>query len=107
MTQESPASKYIARNTQFRSGCGYVLNLTTAQENTFAKFLSNYKSNYSVLGNSCVDAVVRGLQAAGITFDFDPFDMLGEPVLITPYDLQQGLPGTPGLVTGSVPHPQQ
>lgn len=32
---------------------------------------------------------------------------LGEPVLITPYDLQQGLLGTPGLVTGTVPHLQQ
>jgi RHS repeat-associated protein len=59
MKVDDPASKFIDRNTAFRSGLGYVLDLTPDQEAALDKFLRNYKGNYNLAGRNCGTPVVE------------------------------------------------
>ncbi len=102
-----PASDFIAANTKFRSGLGYVLNLTVDQEKALANYLSNFKGNYNVIYRNCGDPLVSGLGAIGIrlVYAVDPLTGL-PPITLLPDDLHFAFGHTNGLVTGWVPHPQ-
>ena len=101
---QQPAGNYLLNNTSFRSGLGYVLNLTAAQENAFANYLSNYRGNYNALSRNCDDPIVSGLANIGIYLNW-PSDPLGiGPIVIVPGDLANSLTNTTGLVTDFVPH---
>jgi hypothetical protein len=98
MDVETPPNVFIDKNTKFRSGLGYVLNLTGDQ---LAKYLNGFKGNYSVLSRNCGDPLVTALRSIGIDLVFDK-----SPFATTPNDLDYAFGHTPGLVTGWVPHPQ-
>jgi hypothetical protein len=103
-----PAKDFIAANTAFRSGLGYVLNLTAKQEAALAEFLKNYKGKYDALYNNCGDPVLVGLRALGFHLSLPEGPIMGlPPLVITPDDLDYALGHTKGLVTGWVPYPQQ
>ena len=107
MDIENPASNFTSRNTKFRNGLGYVLSLTTDQENALATYLSNFQGNYNLGWRNCGDPVVSGLAALGIQLNFDPGPFWLGPLITTPGNLQDALNNTPGLVNGWVPHPKQ
>ena len=102
-----PASEYIAKNTDFRSGLGYVLNLTADQETALANYLNKFKGNYNALWRNCADPLVSGLESIGIHLVFETNSVTGlPPVTITPDDLDYAFGHTNNLVTGWAPHPQ-
>jgi len=101
MDVETPPTPFIDKNTKFRSGLGYVLNLTGDQETRLAKYLNGFKGNYNVLSRNCGDPLVTGLRSIGIDLVFE-----SSPFVTMPDDIDYGLGHTPGLVTGWVPHPQ-
>ena len=102
-----PADQFISNNTKFRTGLGYILNLTPAQENAFIDYVKNFKGNYNVVDRNCGDPVVSGLEAIGIHLNLshDPITAL-PPLVIMPDDLDYAFGHTPGLVGGWLPHPQ-
>jgi RHS repeat-associated protein len=103
-----PAQKFVNTNTKFRSGLGYVLNLTAPQETAFANFLNNYKGNYNLAANNCGNPVLAGLRALGFNPVLPPGPAMGlDPIPVMPNDLDYALGHTNGLVTGWVPYPQQ
>lgn len=106
MDIETPASNYLARNTRFRTGLGYVLNLTTDQESALANYLSHFHGNYNLGWRNCGDPLISGLAQLGIYLDFDLGPLWLPPLITTPGNLEDALNNTPGLVNGWVPHPQ-
>jgi RHS repeat-associated protein len=103
-----PAQKFVNTNTKFRSGLGYVLNLTASQETAFANFLKNFKGNYNLVDRNCGNPVLAGLRALGFNLVLPEGPAMGlDPMPIMPNDLDYALGHTNGLVTGWVPYPQQ
>ncbi len=107
MDIQTPATIFIDKNTKFRSGLGYVLNLTADQETALANYLNEFKGNYNVLWRNCGDPLVSGLESIGIHLVFETNIVTGlPPVTITPDDLDYAFGHTNNLVTGWEPHPQ-
>jgi hypothetical protein len=111
-----PAQQFLNKNTAFRDGLGYVLNLTDPQEAGFRQFLKNYSGDYTLWGRNCGNPVVEGLDSVGIHLNlpwhpnFNPlsvFPETNEPQFLTPNDLDYAFGHTPGVVNGWIPHPKQ
>lgn len=56
---------YLGIN-DFRSGTGIILNLTSAQEEAFAKYLTGYFSQYGSTSNNCGSPVQNYLTQIGV-----------------------------------------
>lgn len=108
---------YVARNTNFRSGEGFVLNLSPDQESALAAFLMNLKlhpEKYNPFLRNCASEVQSGLTAVGVKLNGQWINWLQEipgsgiPIPTeTPYDLVFQLEDTPGLVKQTISHTQQ
>ncbi|MCA1568612.1 MAG: RHS repeat-associated core domain-containing protein [Acidobacteria bacterium] len=59
------AADYLNRNTAFRSGTGYHLNITAAEEQSLQDFLNNYQGRYGLISNNCTDPLSAGLRHIG------------------------------------------
>ena len=83
---------------EFRSGIGFVLNLTPDQEKLLADYLSHYKGPYNMFWRNCTNPLYSGLAKLGFhILDVDPNDHL------TPDDMVDKLFRL-GLIIDWVPH---
>lgn len=60
-----PAASYIARNSAFRSGRGFILGLDPQQEHALKASLRSHSGDYKALTNNCTDPIEQGLVAVG------------------------------------------
>jgi RHS repeat-associated protein len=58
--------KYIDTNTNFRTGVGVVIPLTTALENKFEACLQNHGGKYNIFTNNCATPSQKCLREIGI-----------------------------------------
>jgi RHS repeat-associated protein len=56
---------YVARNTEFRGGTGYMLNLTSEQEAALGACLKGATESYSSTSNNCGSSVQSCLEKVG------------------------------------------
>jgi RHS repeat-associated protein len=106
---------YMARNS-FRDGEGFVLSLTTDQENALAAYFMDLKQHpkkYNMFWRNCSSTIHDALTAVGVKLNGQWINWLqtapitGMPIPVElPQDLVFQLEDTPGLVTGTTNHPK-